>query len=72
MFDVEAAFLNATPGTTMHIGVPEMMIKCGMITKEEADKIAYLLMKSMNGNIDARCPEVLSNDEGHAHEQVGV
>ena len=54
MSDVEVAFLNATPGTTMHIGVPEMMIKCGMITKEEADKIAYLLMKSMNGNIDAR------------------
>ena len=54
-----------------HLG-PPCTLECGMITKEVADKIAYLLMKSMNGNIDARCPEVLSNDEGHAHEQVGV
>ena len=50
---MEAALLNATPGATMHIEVPEMMIKTGMITQEEADKIALLLMKSMHGNIDA-------------------
>ena len=37
----------------MCIEVPEMMIKTGMITQEEADKIALLLMKSMHGNIDA-------------------
>ena len=59
------------PFSMQHLG-PPCTLECGMITKEVADKIAYLLMKSMNGNIDARCPEVLSNDEGHAHEQVGV
>ena len=53
VFDVEAAFLNADPGTKMYIKIPEAMVMVGMVSREEADSSAYLLEKSMYGNVDA-------------------
>ena len=53
VFDVEAAFLNADPGMRMYIRIPEAMIWVGMMAREEAKRHAYLLTKSMYGNVDA-------------------
>ncbi len=53
VFDVEAAFLNAKPGVCLYIKVPEVMIKLGMISEEEAKETVYELMTTMYGNVDA-------------------
>ena len=37
----------------MYIKVPEAMITCGFVSREEAAQMAYELLKSMYGNVDA-------------------
>ena len=50
---MEAVFLNADMGgATMYIKVPEAMILCGLITREEAKTVAFRLDKSVYGNVD--------------------
>ena len=53
VYDVEAAFLNAKQGAKMYIKVPEAMIICGFVSREEAFQIIYDPLKSMYGNVDA-------------------
>ena len=53
MFDVEAAFLNATLDIPMYLEWPEGMVELGFITAEEEKDYVIQLMSSMYGNVDA-------------------
>lgn len=53
MFDVEAAFLNSEPQSTMYIEVPPVMVELGFVSEEEQRNSCYELMKMQYGNCDA-------------------
>ena len=53
VYDVEAAFLNAKPGSKMYIKIPDEMVELGFVTREEQEEFAILLDQNMYGNVDA-------------------
>jgi len=53
VYNVEAAFLNASPGTKMYIKVPEEIVALGFLTKEEQKEYTIQLENNMYGNVDA-------------------
>ena len=53
VYDVEAAFLNANPGTKMYLKIPDEMVELGFVTREEQRQWAILLANNMYGNVDA-------------------
>jgi len=53
VYNVEAAFLNAEPGTKMYIQIPDEMVELEFITREEQCEYAIWLESNMHGNVDA-------------------
>jgi len=53
MFDVEAAFLNATLDKSMYIDWPPGITQLGFITKETQNNECIEFVKLMYGNVDA-------------------
>jgi len=53
VYDVEAAFLNANPGSKMYNWIPDEMVELGFATQEEQELFAILLDQNMYGNVDA-------------------
>jgi len=53
VYNVEAAFLNASPGSKMYIQIPDEMVELGFVTWEEQGLFAILLDQNMYSNIDA-------------------
>jgi len=53
VYNVEATFLNAEPGTKMYIKIPNKMVELEFVTQEEQHEYAILLENNMYGNMDA-------------------